>query len=215
MILFDLSRFIRKVLLASLVDKKLGTNLLLFNDGYGDYAIDSDCKLDYVLTLGVGNNVNFEKWLLTINPNIEFTLVDPIIEVELSRSIKIEKLVAREGEGHLKFARRKLDDNSFFYYPDVHGSFSSIGLKECLTGDERNILLKFDIEGYEFVILPDLIQFLERYPINQIVCELHWNWYDIRSLLNVLDMFKELRGIGFYPVWKSGLCKEFLLTKFA
>ena len=201
-------------MLALLVNNKSHSNLLFFNDGYGDYAIDIDCKLDYVLTLGVGNNVNFEKWLLTINPNVEFTLVDPIIEVELPRSIKIEKLVAREGKEHLKYAKKKLDDNSFYYYPDVYGSFTSIALKECLTGDETNILLKFDIEGYEYVILPDLIQFLEQHPINQIVCELHWNWYNIRSLLKVLKMFKKLRGIGFYPVWTSGLGKEFLLTKF-
>jgi hypothetical protein len=213
MILFKISRTIRILLLRSMIKFKKKRTLIYFQDDYGDYAIERDLPIQTVLTLGVGNNVEFEKWLIKSNPNIQFILVDPVINVDLANTIKIEKLITREIDGACFYSRRRLDDNSFSYYIDENGTYSGISLDQCLRMDDNEILLKFDIEGFEYIILEDLANLIRNHEINQIVCELHWNWYDLKSIMNVYNFFKRLQRVGFYPVWFSSLGKEFLITK--
>mgnify|MGYP005631837253 CR=1 FL=1 len=213
MILFKISRTIRILLLRILIKFRNEKTLIYFRDDYGDYAIERDLPIETVLTLGVGNNVEFEKWLLKSNPNIQFILVDPVINVDLANTRKIEKLITREIDETCMYSRKRLDDNSFSYYIDENGTYSGISLNQCLQIDDNEILLKFDIEGFEYIILEDLANLIRNHHINQIVCELHWNWYNLKSIMNVYNFFKRLRREGLYPVWFSSLGKEFLITK--
>jgi len=213
MTVYQFSRFIRRVLLQIFVEFKQSEHLVLFYDEYGDYALDARYQVDYAVTLGVGNNVAFEKWLKTRYPEVQITLVDPIIEVDFDECIKREKLIVSQADRDVRYARRKLDDNSYRYFPDITGEFSGITLGDCFEGNEVNILIKFDIEGFEFIILKDLLRLVNIMPVNQISCELHWNWYEIISVVKVIRFFARLKKCGFYPVWKSDLGKEFLLVK--
>ena len=213
MILFKISRTIRILLLHSLIKFRKERTLIYFRDDYGDYAIERDLPIETVLTLGVGNNVEFEKWLLKSNPNIQFILVDPEINVDLANARKIEKLITREIDETCLYSRKRLDDNSFSYYIDKNGTYSGISLNQCLRIHDNEILLKFDIEGFEYVILEELANLTRNHNINQIVCELHWNWYNFKSIINIYNFFKRLRKEGLYPVWFSSLGKEFLITK--
>lgn len=213
MILYQLSRLLRKILLRFLVESQKSESLLFFYDEYGDYALDGRYQVDYSLTLGVGNNVAFEKWLRIRYPDVQITLVDPIIEVDLDECTKRENLITCEADREIRYSRKKLDDNSYRYFPDRAGEYSGITLRDCFQGEEANILIKFDIEGFEFNILDDLVELVNRMQINQIICELHWNWYHVMSVFKVTRFFARLKKCGFYPVWKSELAKEFLLVR--
>jgi hypothetical protein len=186
---------------------------LYFYDCYGDYAIDGSYIVDTVLTLGIGNNIEFEKWISLKYKSVNFILVDPEINVELFNSTKINKLIVKKSDLGAYFSRVPLDGDSFSYFKDPLGKFSGVVLAECVESKVSNILLKFDIEGFEFEIVDEIVEFLELYNCEQIVCELHWNWYNLMSIFNVYKFFRKLRICGMYPVWMSSSVKEFLIVR--
>ncbi len=214
MIVFQISRFIRGLLVRSFANFDFNYCVLLFQDEYGDYAINRDIEIHEVLTIGVGDNIEFESWLLGLYPNIQFTLVDPEINVTLKNSKVIKKLISKKENKFISYSRKKLDDRSYYYYEDLNGEFQSISIFELVDlARNKFSLIKLDIEGYEYLILDDLVEVLKFKNIPQILCELHWNWYDVFSIINVFVFFRKMRKVGFLPVWKSKLNKEFLFRK--
>lgn len=217
-LIFSISRLIRKSIIKAFADNFKSTQVIEFKCKYGDYGIPM-CKINRVITLGVGNDICFEDQFLKSNSIEDLILVDPDLDFKIN--LEADKITlyknlidSSENSGKL-YDREKLDHSSYRYFPSIKGKYKSISLQDISNSNDNflSTLLKVDIEGYEFDLIDDIIMVSQPLNIKVITIEFHWNWFNWKSVRKTLKSLKKLSNEGFSIVWISELAKEITLLK--
>lgn len=213
-IFFYLSRKLRKtILIIFLFKRTMSINVVRCE--YGNYGIPF-IPIDRIVTLGIGDDICFEKKFTANNLVKECIFVDPYKSIELKVDCEhieyLQHLIDIERNSGKTYNRIKLDDNSYSYYPSVDGKFTSISLADIFSGREfLNTLLKIDIEGYEYDIMDDILRINDH--ISVLTIEFHWNWFNLKSVVKTIKSLKKLSKNGYTIVWISELGKEITLLR--
>jgi hypothetical protein len=158
-----------------------GVRLQRFGCDYdGGYVLPSDCleKIDGLLSFGVDRNWSFERQVRERRPMIPLHAYDPSVSERLFYREKRAAFVRflTLGGSFLNFqeASRTLDEfRNTFSLPACHfrerAHDHSLGKGDCDMGKAfsrlsgcKNLLVKMDIEGAEYRVLPDLIGLASR-----------------------------------------------------
>lgn len=168
----------------------------------------------FVLSAGVGLDIDFELELIRLYPTARIILLDPSpvaietisrIGSELSNSITYMQLALAPFDGSLKVAsqgknqiqRPRASTNK---YQDSDLSFESISCQTILEQQCVNYIdiLKLDIEGFEYDVLPSLLDSPIR--IGQICVELHDWMYGFQYRIKTLVLLRKLLHRGYFLV---------------
>jgi len=119
-----------------------------------------------VLTFGVNDDISFEDQLKDYFENTNFFCFDPTISEP------------PKTKNNIHFEKLGVSDVNSQYYKTISYFINKI--------KQKNIILKFDIEGYEWKIINDIYKIKEGLPI--IICELHF-----KKTFNLLEKY-------FFPI---------------
>jgi len=143
--------------------------------------------LDAVLSFGVSVDWNFEKQLRDMRPGIDVHCYDHTVSAWLfAKSFAKGILNLLQGRGHLPEIARRIgvwrDYPRFFrertvhfrervFNRDQHENDATIDRIFARIPGRRHVLVKADIEGGEYRIIPDLLRYVE--VIDVLVVEFH------------------------------------------
>jgi len=146
------------------------------NDG-GYVIVELPNTYDMCISGGISDDISFEEHLLKVYPELECYAFDGTI----SELPKNNPSSHPDSKRRIHFIRKNLGNTNSDILTD---------LQEYMS-DYRNIFLKMDIEGYEFHIMPKIIEHQDMYKIKQLVIEIH----SPGDILLFPDYFKGLNGI--------------------
>jgi len=139
------------------------------NDG-GYVIVELPGTYDGGISGGISNDISFEDDLLELYPDLEIIGFDGTIDE-----------LPSPHSPRLFFKRKNLGANN---------SSTVSNLEEELEGKE-NVFMKIDIEGWEMVLLPTLIESQQMSKVKQLVLEIHHP-----NLQNTHEMFDGLLGFS-------------------
>ena len=153
------------------------------------------------------NAYNFLKQRFVINHNIKtFNLA--ITNDGQDKKLYFHKESKFGGQVSHSEASSLLDKKENISQNNFH-KVKSINIKELLNNFEYIDLIKIDIEGYEYEILPILIQ--NKHKIGKIICELHGNPLvkdkatgkikNQHLSEKYLELVKNLKNLNLYEKW--------------
>lgn len=197
-------------------------------EGYSSYAIVGELPENAVVfSFGIGDNIQFEEKLLEKYKDCVMYAFDPTPKAEKYaeklnkfKNFHFEMIGLSDRDGYQTFYMPKNDHHiscSTVAHSGVGGAGREISvpmkrLSSLMEGfDIRHIdLLKMDIEGTEFVVIPDFIK-SGIYP-DQICVELHERFF--RNPLRILKQFiHTLENNGYKIVYISKEQEEFTFLR--
>lgn len=149
-------------------------------DHDGGYILPSDCleRIDGLLSFGVDRNWSFERQVRERHPKIPLHAYDPSVSERMfyreKRAALVRLLTLRGSYSKFQESSRILEDfkhtfsaSACHFRERAHDQI--LGKGDCDMGKAfsrlsgcKNLLIKMDIEGAEYRVLPDLISFASR-----------------------------------------------------
>jgi hypothetical protein len=196
-------------------------------DHDGGYVLPSDCleRIDGLLSFGVDRNWSFERQVRQRHPKIPLHAYDPSVSERIfyreKRAALVRLLTLRGSYSKFQETSRILEDfKDTFSAPACHfrerAHDQNVGKGDCdmskafsrLSGC-KNLLVKMDIEGAEYRVLPGLIGFASR--IGYLTLEFHETgafrktFEDIVRKIQKTHFIAHLHGNNGGEVAKDGL----------
>jgi hypothetical protein len=168
----------------------------------GGYVVDyrSVLMAKWLISGGVGSNVQFESDFLDINPDVDVTMIDPTVSVARMLCRCVYHGLRKDRSGlrslcdtltYLRVARGTKLVRQYLgpTFSIVHAMNASAA--RSTEGDSRDVFLKLDIEGAEYSVLEDVLKIGHR--LAGVAIEFH----DLNDDSNASALGEFLDRLGF------------------
>lgn len=179
--------------------------------GFGvDYYELKNRRGGIVYSFGVGNDISFDLELLKKCPELEVYAFDPtpgvdkwIKSIETPRRFHFYKVGLSDKNGYEKFYMpkdKKYISGSSLHRSDLKGKAINVEMNTLQTimkklGHDRLKILKMDIEGSEFSVIPNILY--DEIEFDQLLMEVHHRFYKDGNK-QIKKIFDLLNDKGYY-----------------